>query len=121
MDITRRIRAYFSRKALASGRASFEAGRGHVVKNGAGRIRVRVEDDGGASAVAELAGRGNLLQASCTCPAFDFDYRPCGHIWTAALLADAQGLLVDLPVSCSMRIATGPSPSRIEALGETGR
>ena len=60
----------------------------------------------------------HLINASCTCPAFEREFDPCKHIWAALMAAEQSGFLAALntiPAPHLRGVASKPPPKKIAA------
>ena len=60
----------------------------------------------------------HLINASCTCPAFEREFDPCKHIWAALLAAEQSGFLAALntiPAPHLRGVAPKPAAKKIAA------
>lgn len=95
MAIAQRIARAFRDSTRARGQAYFGEGRVIITAEGrdGGEIRARVRGQDQDWYRVRLKLRGFKLHASCTCPFFKPQGKPCKHLWATILAADARTLL----------------------------
>ncbi len=108
MGIAQKLSRAFRDSTRVRGQAYFSEGRVIITAEGqiGGEVRARVRGQDQDWYRVRLKMRGSRLHASCTCPFFKPQGKPCKHLWATILAADARSLLPPPPPSRPVKLVT---------------